>query len=298
MAARALRHPNKQIQTRSNSRPVERRLRKICEMEDPLNFREMFKDGVPADEQVEKKNYTRLYLLAAGIVAGLAIWFSIAPIMTFLRDRREAQSIATLKALNPRVIKEVIGRHAVVVDLSGAEIMITPKIVEELKHLHWLRILDLSSSTISDSDLSYIKEMTHLTSLNLDHTAITDAGLAHLASLHLLEQLELKGTHITDAGLEQIKDLKSLTTLDLSETHITDAGLQWLLGMSQMTYLYLNETPITDAGLYSLVPLMNLLRLELFHTKVTVEGNKLFMFKTLRCQTQYNPNRRYGTVRK
>ena len=88
------------------------------------------------------------------------------------------------------------------------------------KQLVWLK---LGSSTITDSALVVISNLTSLRKLQIDHTAITDSGLSKLKHLHELRHLNLVGTKVTGKGIMQLKDLKKLESLYLYQTAVNDA---------------------------------------------------------------------------
>jgi len=85
------------------------------------------------------------------------------------------------------------------------------------KQLVWLK---LGSSSITDSALVVISNLTNLRSLQIDHTAITDSGLSKLKTLHELRHLNLVGTKVTLKGIVELKDLKKLESLYLYQTKV------------------------------------------------------------------------------
>ena len=85
------------------------------------------------------------------------------------------------------------------------------------KQLVWLK---LGSSSITDSALAVISNLTNLRSLQIDHTAITDNGLSKLKSLNELRHLNLVGTKVTSKGIMQLKGLKKIESLYLYQTEV------------------------------------------------------------------------------
>ena len=85
--------------------------------------------------------------------------------------------------------------------------------------------VDLSDSTITDADVSRLKELTNLEDLNLDRTAVTDAGLVHLSRLPYLHWLSLTGTEVTDGGLAHLSKLTHFEQCWLDGTAVTDKGI-------------------------------------------------------------------------
>ena len=78
--------------------------------------------------------------------------------------------------------------------------------------------------------------------VDLSSTQVTDAELKELAALKNLTTLNLSETKVTDASLKELADLKNLTTLNLSETRVTNAGMKELAALKNLTTLYLRGT--------------------------------------------------------
>jgi hypothetical protein len=85
------------------------------------------------------------------------------------------------------------------------------------KQLVWLK---LGSSSITDSALAVISNLTNLRRLQIDHTGISDSGLSKLKSLNELRHLNLVGTKVTSKGIMQLKNLKKLESLYLYQTAV------------------------------------------------------------------------------
>lgn len=132
--------------------------------------------------------------------------------------------------------------------------------------------LDLSRTRVGDAGLKHLAHMTSLRDLSLISTQVTDAGLKHLANLTSLRRLNLNDTTITDAGLAHLKGLRSLELLSLSGTQIGEAGLAHVKGLTSLKTLRLTETQVTDAGLIHLRQLVSLEELEVAGTRITGKG--------------------------
>ena len=87
--------------------------------------------------------------------------------------------------------------------------------------------VDLTKCYVDDEVMEIVSDMTTLTSLNLPHSTITDTGLERIPQLTQLASLDLTGCdEITDTGLVYVAGLTHLTSLNLSGCDkITDAGL-------------------------------------------------------------------------
>ena len=111
-----------------------------------------------------------------------------------------------------------------------------------------LKMLNFSSSKLTDADLPNLAGASKLEELGLHGTQVTDEGMQHLAGLTSLRQLNLTDTSVGDAGLAKLVGLTSLVRIDLQNTKVTDAGLAHLDGMKDLVWIQLSNTPVTDAA--------------------------------------------------
>ena len=109
------------------------------------------------------------------------------------------------------------------------------------KQIVWL---DLARTTLSDSSIENIAQLSTLRRLNLEFTSISDKGLQSLSPLSNLRYLNLVGTKITDEGLKQVARLKNLENLFVYQTAVTDEGIK--------NYLTAAPTVTIDTGRYQL----------------------------------------------
>ena len=98
--------------------------------------------------------------------------------------------------------------------------------------------LNLSRSSIDDSALQTIGQLSKLTRLHLDNTNVSDAGVKNLGSLTNLEYLNLYNTKVTDAGLSTLKGLKNLKKIFLWQSKVTEAGVADLQKALPNTYIH------------------------------------------------------------
>lgn len=106
--------------------------------------------------------------------------------------------------------------------------------LEHLKNLTKLESLSLDTRGVSDDGLAYLKKLKNLKHLDLFGAKVTDHGLRHISEISTLESLEVCAGGVTDAGLESIAKLRALRNLNLSQNHrITDVGLEHLSSKSQ-----------------------------------------------------------------
>ena len=142
-------------------------------------------------------------------------------------------------------------------DLSVSK-NVTDKGLRNLRGLKHLTRLNLSVTSIGDSEVEQIGSLKALVDLDLHQTQITDAGMRHLAGLSALQKLSLALTRISDKGLEPLARLENLQSLDLSSTEISDAGLESLSHLRNLQDLDLGDDDITDVGVAKLKPLPRL----------------------------------------
>lgn len=107
-------------------------------------------------------------------------------------------------------------------------------------------------TSVTDTAIASLKDLTSLTDLNLANTKISDAGLAAIAGLTYLTRLHLELTPVTDAGLAHLKNLTNLDYLNLYGTAVTDAGLEHLNGLRNLKHLYVWQTKVTEPGVKKL----------------------------------------------
>lgn len=111
-----------------------------------------------------------------------------------------------------------------------------------------VKMITLSYTKVTDTDLEHLRSLVDLQTLNLHHTKVTDAGLKHLQGLTALQLLALNNTNVTDAGLKDLQNLTALQFLWLDNTQVTDAGLEHIKNLSGMKWVDLTNTKVTDAG--------------------------------------------------
>lgn len=107
--------------------------------------------------------------------------------------------------------------------------------------------LKLGYTSVDDSDMVTIAQLTNLTSLSLEHTNITDIGLKKIQSNQNLLYLNLVGTKVTAQGILQLKELRKLRSLYLFQTNVRNADWQVLYNSFPKTQI--------DSGGY-IVPLL------------------------------------------
>jgi choice-of-anchor C domain-containing protein len=161
----------------------------------------------------------------------------------------------------------------IVRDVDLTDSTITDTDMEIFNSLSALEHLTLNGCRqLTDAGLVHLRRLTGLKGLGLERTNVTDAGLANLSGLSELDYLSLNWTRVGDAGLRHLSGLANLEVLYLCDTSTADAGLMSLRRMSKLQWLDLRGTQVTDAGLSHLSNLPHLRLLSLFGTRVTDAG--------------------------
>ena len=120
---------------------------------------------------------------------------------------------------------------------DGCEVMVRIKniddqqlrtLVRELAGFTPLVYLNLSENRkVTNTGLEYLRALDHLRMLNLSSCSLTDEGLAHISALIHLEYLDLSYCNrLHDAGLKHLQSLSHLKTLNIDGClRITKAGV-------------------------------------------------------------------------
>ena len=137
-----------------------------------------------------------------------------------------------------------------------------------------LQAVDLSSTSVSDAQLSYLSGLAGLEKLNLDATQIGDLGLASIEHLNGLRELNLSNTTVSDAGLSKLAGLTQLKSLKIAGTLVEGRGLGFLSRLTRLHELDLANSRVNDEALPYVAKVSSLERLVLSHTDVTDNGMK------------------------
>ena len=94
--------------------------------------------------------------------------------------------------------------------------------------------LDLTSTWVTDGDLSKVAQMRHLRKLDLSHTRVTDAGLEQLKSLENVVELNCYyAERLTEDGIAHLRGWKHLEHLSLRGTKVTSQVFEHLAHLDQ-----------------------------------------------------------------
>ena len=87
--------------------------------------------------------------------------------------------------------------------------VLEPGSLRPLGQLAGLRVVDLSNSSINDSQLSELLKIPNLQFLQVANTRVTDAGLRTIAKLPNLKEVDLTRAKVTDTGVANFKQARS-----------------------------------------------------------------------------------------
>ncbi len=187
----------------------------------------------------------------------------------------EKNFAAQLQALGAIVILDSQQKHVATVNLSliqGEDANDQfAEALDMLPSFTRLGALDLSRTSITNSQTSVLGELTNLKSLTLNGTIVSDATLQHLSPLGQLEALNLVGTKVTNDGLTALTPLRRLKLLDLSGTEVV-GGLEALGPLRELEWLLLRNISLDPEALAPLIsPLCipKLRKLSLDNTNLT-----------------------------
>ena len=135
-----------------------------------------------------------------------------------------------------------------------------------------LESLDLTWSSIQDSDILNLSRLSQLKSISLFGACqITDLGITHLTNLSCLEQLQVGFcTRLSPHCLEDMGKIQTLTILDLDEfsedpkmPKLTNDALRVVAQLKRLRKLFIGENHFTEEGIRHLAQLPHLKTLKI-----------------------------------
>ena len=213
----------------------------------------------------------------------------------------EVIKVATLKDV-PREPCRILS-----IDLANSTLGRT-ELAPRLASCPTVASLNLSSTSLLEADLGFLRAMTGLKDLRLAGLGVSDQTLTLLSGQATLEYLDLSGnSRLTGAGLDKLsavglkhlllsntrfeerylpalEKFPDLETLDLSTAgKVTDAGLESIVKLKKLRTLLLRNAKFSEAGAEKLADLTELDRLDLDGTLIGDSGvAKLAALKKLR----------------
>ena len=164
-----------------------------------------------------------------------------------------------------RTLRSVVGLEELSLESNAA---IDDAVLENLKGLAGLRLLDLTGTKVTGAGLVRLRDLPCLEDLRLGKCNCAGPGLSALSSLPKLKWLDLSGSHAGDVELAGLEHLPAVQWLDLSNNPLSDAGLVRLAGLPNLQTLILRKTLVAGSGLAHLAGLPRLRRLDVSQTKI------------------------------
>lgn len=158
-------------------------------------------------------------------------------------------------------------------NLSGLEFGDNPTGLADLANMPRLQIIFLKNAVINKKVIDYISKCQLLRVLDITSTGIKDSDLISLGDMRLLEELYCGENELTCEAVKHIKNIQNLKVLDLTATNI-GGGLkqQYFNSMDNLEVLYVGGTLFDDTGLAYIKDLPSLIEVDLSNTKVSAKS--------------------------
>ena len=104
--------------------------------------------------------------------------------------------------------------------------------------------LKLTSSGITDKDLSIVKQLSNIEKLWLDENEITDQGIKDLVTLNNLYYINLTSTSVSKMGVENLMKSKSLESVYVFQTRLNQTDISTLRNTWKNINIYGADTMI------------------------------------------------------
>jgi serine/threonine protein kinase len=142
----------------------------------------------------------------------------------------------------------LIRYHVVMLNLNDSNC--TDRGLLEIKHMKWLRELQLDNTAVTKAGLSELKNMPKLERLSLRVDHLDDEAMRIVAQNSKIKHLQVgRNPSITAVGYSYLKDLKSLEFLDVMENPVDLKVANAIAHLSQITFLSFEYTKIKDDAL-------------------------------------------------
>ena len=168
--------------------------------------------------------------------------------------------LLTLSIEGARTVKDAKGN---IVELDLTSTWVTDADLTKVAQMRHLRKLDLSHTRVTDAGLEQLKSLENVVELNCYYAErLTEDGIAHLRGWKHLERLSLRGTKVTSEVFEHLAHLTSLRSLDLGFTQIEDEGFEQLASLARLEKLYIGGNRLSGSCLLLLKQLPALVDLD------------------------------------
>lgn len=119
-----------------------------------------------------------------------------------------------------------------------------------------LRVLDLSSTRLTDASLTHLEALTGLRELDLAMNQLGGGGLVHLRGLTGLRVLRLDDNYLGRLGI--LASFTNLEVLSLARCLFDGSELSHLVGLTRLRELHLEDTRVEDADVAVLAEMSGL----------------------------------------
>lgn len=145
-----------------------------------------------------------------------------------------------------------------------------------------LESIDLSRTSLAESDLEHIGRCPKLRTLSLSGSPIKGSGLRFLSNCKTLESLNLFDCDLAPNALASLDDLPLLNSLDLGQTRLTDSSMAHLGDLPSLKILNLSDNCIHGSGLAFLCNLRELESVNLYGNPL--RADEMFAIGELTCK--------------
>ncbi|MBX3075382.1 protein kinase [Candidatus Obscuribacterales bacterium] len=196
-------------------------------------------------------------------------------------------------SITDKGLRYLIGSNIQDLNVSSC-LFLTEKCGRSLSKIDSLRVLNLSTTDVSDESIKLLARLPHLEELRLSNTSVSDSSLRNLSHNRTIKRLQLGGTKITIDGIRAIRNLPieqikvqsckafdddcmilaakqwpNLTSLDVDGTPITGRGLASIGELQTLELLTVAKLNASDEAMRPLLNLENLVSLNLAENPVS-----------------------------
>ena len=191
-------------------------------------------------------------------------------------------SASTYLLQNPQLLDGFRPDEISVLDLGGGK-RVHPAFYSHLKRLTGLKILNLSGTDFSNSELEYLDGLTNLKYLDLATTRVSCRVLLSSPILKNLNCLDVSGLYDGEILAREVWTLPNLRQLVMGGCELRPEDLKGIAKSKSIKVLCLAQNYLVDSDLSALLPLKTLEWIDLTQTKVTPECAKyLVQFPNLK----------------
>lgn len=189
-------------------------------------------------------------------------------------------------------VDALYGLKITLISLGDAEDGLCDRVLTFAGSLSGLKVLDVSSSDVTDAGLVHAAKLKDLETVSAADTAVSGSCLRSLSHLTHLRELNLRNDRLIPDSLSCLPKTESLTCLILEHTNMSNASLAHVGSCQNIEVLYISRNPdVTDEGLRPLANLHHLVKLALDETNVSIKG--LAVLKDLPLRDLTLPSTRY-----